>query len=134
MLDSDSTGAITSKWGFLKFLYHEYILSYAGFSKREFSEVTTATSGSSKTFFVAFHDIKFVFASFLMIISISQSKRGGRTTLRSDSIGAEVSKWSFFKNHAQPPLSTPPGDFKKRVSQSGDGDFKGLQKIFCSFP
>ena len=30
--------------------------------------------------------------------------------------------------------STPPGDFKKRVPQSGDSDFRALQKIFCSFP
>ena len=62
-------------------------------SKREFHKVATATSKPSKKFSVASHDMKFVFASFLMIISISQSKRGGRTTLRSDSIGAKVSKW-----------------------------------------
>ena len=47
-LHSDSTGAITSKWRFLKFLYHEYILPYARYSKREFSQVTIATSGPSK--------------------------------------------------------------------------------------
>ena len=68
-------------------------------SKRELHIMATATSKPSKKFSVASHDMKFVFASFLMIISISQSKRGGRTTLRSDSIGAKVSKWSFFKNH-----------------------------------
>ena len=103
-------------------------------SKGELHKVATATLEPSKKFSVASHDMKFVFASFLMIISISQSKRGGRTTLRSDSMGAKVSKWSFFKNHAQTPLSTSTGDFKRRVSQSGDGDFKALQKIFCSFP
>ena len=65
-------------------------------SKRELHKVATAISERSKNFSVASHDMKFVFASFLMIISISQSKRGGRTTLRSDSIGAKVSKWSFF--------------------------------------
>ena len=103
-------------------------------SKREFHKVVTATSEPSKKFSVASHDMKFVFASFLMIISISQIKRGGCTLLRSDSMGAKVSKWSFFKNHAQTPLSTSTGDFKRRVSQSGDGDFKALQKTFCSFP
>ena len=103
-------------------------------SKRELHIMATAISERSKKFSVASHDMKFVFASFLMIISISQSKQGGRTTLRSDSMGAKVSKWSFFKNHAQTPLSTSTGDFKRRVSQSGDGDFKALQKIFCSFP
>ena len=122
---------------FLKIILIELLhltLPWQVSSKREFSQVTRLTLGPSKKFSVTSHDMKFICASFLMIISISQSKRGGRTTLRSDSIGAKVSKWSFFKNHAQPPLSTPPGDFKKRVSQSGDGDFKGLQKIFCSFP
>ena len=34
---------------------------------------------------MASHDMKFVFVSFLIIISISQSKRSGRTTLRSGS-------------------------------------------------
>ena len=92
-LHSDSTGAITSKWRFLKFLYHEYILPYARYSKREFSQVTIATSGPSKKFSVAFHDMKYVFARFLMIIPIFQSKRGGRTTLRSDSTGGYESKW-----------------------------------------
>ena len=92
-LNSDSTGAITSKWRFLKFLYHEYILPYATSSERGFSPVTTATSGLSETFSVAFHDIKFVFASFLMIISISQSRPDGRTTLRSDSMSGNARKW-----------------------------------------
>ena len=91
-LNSDSTGAITSK-SILKYLYYDYILPYATFSERGFSPVTTATSGLSETFSVAFHDIKFVFGSFLMIISICQSQRGGRTTLRSDSTGGYESKW-----------------------------------------
>ena len=91
--------------------------------------MATATSEPSKKFSVAFHDMKFMFESFLMIISISQSKRGGRTTLRSDSMGAKVSKCSFFKNHAQTPLSTSTGDFKRRVSQSGDGGFKASKKF-----
>ena len=79
-LNSDSTGAVTSKSRFLKYLYYEYILPYATSSERGFSPATTATSGLSKIFSVAFHDIKFVFASFLMVKSISQSKRVGRTT------------------------------------------------------
>ena len=62
-------------------------------SKREFLKVTTATSESSKKFSVASHDMKFVFTSSLMIISISKSKRDGRTTLRSDSIGGKARKW-----------------------------------------
>ena len=44
-------------------------------SKREFHKVATATSEPSKKFSVASHDMKFVFASFLMIISITKSKR-----------------------------------------------------------
>ena len=101
--------------------------------KKRVSQSNDGTSKPSKKISVASHHMKFVFASFLMIIAISQSKRGGRTTLRSDSMGAKGSKWSFFKNDAQTPLSAT-GDFKRRVSQSGDGDFKALQKIFCSFP
>ena len=69
-------------------------------SKREFHNVATVTSEPSKKFSVASHDMKFVFASFLRIISISQNNRGGSTTLRSDSMGGKVSKWSFLKNHA----------------------------------
>ena len=42
-------------------------------SKREFHKVATATSKPSKKFSVASHDMKYVFASFLVIISISQS-------------------------------------------------------------
>ena len=52
--------------------------------KKRISKVTTATSGPSENFSVDSYDMKFVFASLLMIISISQSKRGGLTTLRSD--------------------------------------------------
>ena len=66
---------------------------YPTASKREFSQVTRVTLRSSKKFSVASHDMKFVFASFLTIISISQSKRGGRTTRRSDSMVANASKW-----------------------------------------
>ena len=51
-------------------------------SKREFSQMTTVTSGPSKIFSVASHDMKFIFASFFMIISIFQSKQDDRTTLR----------------------------------------------------
>ena len=133
-LRSDSMGEKVSKWLFLENHAQTLLLHLPVTSKREFYNVTTVTSEPSKKFSVASHDMKFMFPSFLMIISISQSKRGGRTTLRSDSMGAKVSKWSFFKNHAQTPLSTSTGDFKRRVSQSGDGDFKALQKIFCSFP
>ena len=82
--------------------------------------MATATSVPSKKFSVASHDMKVVFASFLMIISISQSKKGGRTTLRSDSMGAKVSKWSILENHAQTPLSTSTGDFRlKHVLRLG---------------
>ena len=69
-------------------------------SKGEFHKVATATSKPSKKFSVASHDMKFVFASFLTIISISQSKRGGRRTRRSDSMVANASKWWFLKFHA----------------------------------
>ena len=66
---------------------------YPTASKREFSQVTRVTLGSSKKFSVASYDMKFVFARILMIISISQSKRDGRTTRRSDSMVANASKW-----------------------------------------
>jgi len=36
-----------------------------------------------------------------MIISIFQSKRSGRTTLRSDTMVGNWSKWWFFQNHIQ---------------------------------
>ena len=62
-------------------------------SKKGVSQVTTVTSGSSKKFSVGFHDIKYIFAGLLMIISISQSKQSGRTTLRSDSMRGYASKW-----------------------------------------
>ena len=66
---------------------------YPTASKREFSQVTRVTLGSSKQISVVSHDMKFVFARVLMIISISQSKRGGRRTRRSDSMVANASKW-----------------------------------------
>ena len=59
---------------------------YPTASKREFSQVTRVTLRSSKKFSLASHDMKFVFARVLMIISIFQSKRSGRTTLRSDTM------------------------------------------------
>ena len=64
--------------------------SYSTASKREFSQVTRVTSRSSKKFSAASHNMKFVFESFLIIISISQSRRGGRTMLSSDSTGGNV--------------------------------------------
>ena len=66
---------------------------YPPASKREFSQVTRVTLRSSKKFSVASHDMKFVFARVLMIISISQSKQDGRTTRRSDSMVGNASKW-----------------------------------------
>ena len=66
---------------------------YPTASKRGFSQVTRVTLGSSKKFSVASHDMKFVFASVLMIIPICQSKRGSRKTLTSDSTGTILSKW-----------------------------------------
>ena len=51
------------------------------FKKRVFSSNENDFGALQKNS-VAFHDMKFVFASFLTIISISQSKRDGRTTLR----------------------------------------------------
>ena len=65
---------------------------YPTASKREFSQVTRVTLRSSKKISVASHDMKFVFARVLMIIPVSQSKRDGRTTRRSDSMVANASK------------------------------------------
>ena len=63
--------------------------------------MTTVTSGPSKKCSVGFYDMKFIFASILMIIFIFQSKRGGRTTLRTDSMVANASKWWFFQVYTQ---------------------------------
>ena len=71
-------------------------------SKREESQVTRMTSGPSKKISVASHDMKFVFASLLMIISMSQSKRDGRTTLGWDSMDGNASKWCFFLIYSIP--------------------------------
>jgi len=68
-------------------------------SKREFSQVATVTSEAYKKFSVTSHDMKYVCTTFLMIISVFQSKRGGRTMLTSDSTSGNVSKWWFFKFH-----------------------------------
>ena len=101
-------GKIWISWDPTLFRYSTPIVYFGGggsilyptASKREFSQVTRVTLGSSKKFSVASHDMKFVFASFLTIISISQSKRGGRTTRRSDSMVGNASKWWFLKFHA----------------------------------
>ena len=94
LLESFEVVVITRETLFLSSLAKvKYIQLHLRTSKREFSQVTIATSGPSKKFSVAFHDMKYVFARFLMIIPISQSKRGGRTTLRSDSTGGYESKW-----------------------------------------
>ena len=96
-LRSDSTGESISIWRFWGIHTEILVLLFLVTSKREFSQVTTATSGPSKTFSMASHDMKFVFVSFLMIIPISQSKRSSRTTLHSDSTGTITSKWRFLK-------------------------------------
>ena len=54
---------------------------YPTASKREFSQVTSVILGSSKKISVASHDMKFAFATFVMIISIFQGKQSCRTTL-----------------------------------------------------
>ena len=57
-----------------------YFALTSEFKKRVFSG-DEIDFGPSKKFSVTSHDMKFDFASFLMIISIFQSKRGGHTTL-----------------------------------------------------
>ena len=96
----DSMDGNVSRWCFFKFIITTTSNPYQPTQKREFSQVTRMTSGPSKKFSVASHDMKFVFASFLTIISISQSKRGGRTTRRSDFMVGNASKWRFLKFHA----------------------------------
>ena len=96
----DSMDGNVSRWCFFKFIITTTSNPYQPTQKREFSQVTRVTSGPSKKFSVASHDMKFVFASFLTIISISQSKRGGRTTRTSDSMVGNASKWWFLKFHA----------------------------------
>ena len=102
-LRSDSMVGNASKWWFLESHIEDLLyltLPCPVTSKREFSQVTRVTLRSSKKISVASHDMKFVFASFLTIISISQSKRDGRTTRRSDSMVGNASKWWFLKFHA----------------------------------
>ena len=105
----------------------------SNFKRRTFSSDESDFKALWK-FSVAAHDMKFVFASFLMIMSITQSKRSGHMTFRSISKRGNASKRRFFRKLYSNTTSTPPSDFKKRASQSGDGDFKALQKIVCSFP
>ena len=59
---------------------------------RNVQEETTMTSGPSKNFLTRSHDMKLMFVSFLMIISFYQNKRGGHTTLSSDSMVRIASK------------------------------------------
>jgi len=66
-------------------------------SKGEFFQVMTAISGASKKVSMASHQIKFMFTSFIMNISICQSKWGTRTTLNLDSTGAITSKSRCLK-------------------------------------
>ena len=100
-LRSDFMGGKASKWWFLENFTQTLLLPLLVTSIREFHEVATAASELSKNFSVASHKMKFVFASFLMIISIPQSKRDGRTTVRSDSMGRKASKWWFLDSHTQ---------------------------------
>ena len=103
-------------------------------SKREFHRVSTATLGPSKNFSKAYHTMKLVFVSFLMIISIFQNKRGGRTMLRTDSKGANTSKWRFLKFHYHGYILPLSNVLKRRVLVRDDNDCRALQKLFCSFP
>ena len=87
------------KWWFFENYTQKHVLSFLVTSKREFFELLTVTSGPSKKFSIGIHDIKYIIASLLMFISILQSKRNDHTTLRSDSIPINASKWRFFENH-----------------------------------
>ena len=104
--------------------------------KGRVSQVTTVTSGPSKKFSVGIHDMKYIFAGLLMIISISQSKRGDHTTLRTDSKAINASKWWFFENLTPKlglPYFTSPIYLKTRVFTGDYSDFRVLEKIFCRF-
>ena len=98
-LRSDTMVGNSSKWWFLQNHTQKLLLLFLVTSKRELFQVTSLTSGLFKNFSIAFHDMKFVFAIFLMIISIFQSQRGGCTTISSDSMDGNVWKWWFFETH-----------------------------------
>ena len=124
------------KWWFFEDYTQKRVLSFLMTSKREFSQVTTVTSGPSKKFSVGFYEMKYIFAGLLMIISISQSKRNDHTTLRSDPTVINVSKWWFFENLTQKlglPYFTSPIYLKTRVFSSDYSDFRALEKVFCRF-
>ena len=94
---SVSTGGNARQWWFLENHTQILVPPLLFTSKRGFHKVTTVTSGPSKKFSVGFYNMEFIFASILMIISIFQSKRRGRTTLRTDSTVANARKWWFFQ-------------------------------------
>ena len=71
--------------------------------KKGVFEVWDWTSRTSKNFSIALRIMLFVFAGFLVIISIHWNKRDVLTTHRSDPIDPNVSYRRFFKGYCQYP-------------------------------
>ena len=71
--------------------------------KKGVFEVWDWTSRTSKNFSMALRIMLFVFAGFLVIISIHWNKRDVLTTHRSDPIDPNVSYRRFFKGYCQYP-------------------------------
>ena len=95
--------------------------------------MTTVTSGPSKKFSVAFYDMICIFTSILMIISISQSNRGGRTTLRTDSTVANASKWWFFQVYTQFSTWRPQKESFTKWRQWLQGPVKNFLWLFMTW-
>ena len=68
-----------------------------------------------------------VLVSFLRIISIRQSKRGGRTTSQSDFTNPNVRRWSFFGFHTTSKQYQAERAQKKRVLVNDSSVFEGLE-------
>ena len=100
--------------------------------KESFLNWLRVTLGSSNKISVASHDLKFAFATFLMIIFISQSKRGGRTTLRTDSMVASASKWWFFQVYTQFSTQRPQKESFTKWLQWLQGPVKNFLRLFMT--
>ena len=93
---SDSMHPNVSQWSFFQLHGHFFTQVGEKSSKKEFWWIKVRASTDPKSFSMDFHDMLWILARFLRIISISRNNWGDLTTLWKDSTDPNVSWWPFF--------------------------------------
>ena len=100
--------------------------SVKSLSKREFWGLAYLTLLASKNFFSSHYNPKFIFASFVRIISFKQSKRYAHTTNRLHFTIQKVIKWRFLSLDTKNQAS-------ERVENMQNIPFWEMKKMFLHF-